>query len=232
MRLKSHTTSLWRGGRLILKGRVYGVFSSVEAPRTGRASDPRATAAGARPPGRGWTSAGASSTRPHLRRAKRARHGHSRLMIGRGYVPFRAKTLKIRAKVAGSRPLGQSIRVRLPPLATGLRRRDDPGRGRRVDAVGRLELGQALAQRGVDLVVQVRGAVAGQPQDLAGRARAPSTMSIASSMSLPIRIGMSRAVQRDVLEARVLEDLARRVGVGHRERARDRRSARRTPRAC
>ena len=40
---------------------------------------------------------GRFATRPHLRRAKRAKQGHSTLRIGRGLVPFSAKTLKVRA---------------------------------------------------------------------------------------------------------------------------------------
>jgi len=105
VRLKSHTNSLWRGGRLIIKGRVYGVFTSAKAPRTValqiRAHGVWRTAARPRLDKRGrfWT-------RPHLRRAKHRGHGHSRLMIGRGYVPFGAKTLKIRAKVTGA---GRSV---------------------------------------------------------------------------------------------------------------------------
>ena len=112
VRLKSHTDSLWRGGRLIIKGRVYGVFSSASSPRTValqiRTHGHWSTAARPRLDKRGRF-----STRPHLRRARRATHGHSRLMIGRGYVPFRAKSLRVRARVSdGSRSTAVVIQLR------------------------------------------------------------------------------------------------------------------------
>jgi len=100
VRVKSHTTSLWRGGRLIIKGRVYGAFSSASSPRyvTLQIWRHGAWRSAARPR---LDKRGRFVSRPHLRRAKRAKQGHSTLRLGRGYVPFAAKTLKVRARVSG-----------------------------------------------------------------------------------------------------------------------------------
>jgi len=111
VRLKSHTDSLWRGGRLIIKGRVYGVFSSASAPRRVilqiRSGGAWRTAA--RP---ALDKRGRFATRPHLRHAKRKGKGHSMLTLGRGHVPFHAKSLTVRA-TASDAGHSTAIRVRL-----------------------------------------------------------------------------------------------------------------------
>jgi hypothetical protein len=111
--LRSHTDSLWRGGRLILKGRVWAVFSSASP-----AGGPRTALLQIRRNGRWRTAArprldarGRFGTKPRLRRARRAAVGHSRLMLGRSYLSFEARTLLVRARAGAGHSV--TIRVRL-----------------------------------------------------------------------------------------------------------------------
>jgi hypothetical protein len=96
---------------MIVKGRVYGASSSAGGPRTValriRSHGSWSTAARLRLDERGRF-----SMRPHLRRVKRSGKGHSRLMIGTGYVPFSARQLQVRAVVSGGEH-SRTIRLRL-----------------------------------------------------------------------------------------------------------------------
>src|SRR4051794_27614876 len=82
---------------------------------------------------------------------------------------------------ASRRTAGESTRAHVPraPVArlwtrarllARVRRRDDPGRGRRLQPVRRVELGKARPERLVHLAVQVLRAVALEAQYLARRA--------------------------------------------------------------
>ena len=116
MRFKSNTGSLWRGGRLILTGRVH---SSVRS--SGKAVT-RATIQ-IRRHGRWYTVGhvrldprGRFLTRPHLRRAGGARSGsHSTLTFGGAKVPFEARAVRL-GQWPATEPTPPACGVRLEAL--------------------------------------------------------------------------------------------------------------------